>query len=234
MKGSGNYLRNQVRKNLVISLFCLFLFVLVFFVLFFRLFSTLRVGVIEGVLFLVALIPLAGFYFFSRKYQIYRGGWEGEKRVTDLLSSSLGDDFFLLNNLYFHDGGGDIDHLVLGSKAVFVLETKNWSGEITCNGDEWQRVGKRLYGGSPSVQVKKNVAKIRRIINSSKTLSSSGTNVEGILVFTNNNSNLHLNNPTVLVVKLSELPNTITSFRSSSNFSRPQLETIGKEILKRE
>jgi hypothetical protein len=40
----------------------------------------------------------------------------------------LSDDYYLLNDLYLRDGGGDIDHIVLGPNGVFVLETKNWSG----------------------------------------------------------------------------------------------------------
>ena len=100
---------------------------------------------------MVSLVPLAVFYFYLRKYRIYNAGWEGEKQVAKLLSSKLSDDYFLINDLYLHDGGGDIDHVVLGPSGVFVLETKNWSGNITCNGDEWQRAGKGNFKGSPSL-----------------------------------------------------------------------------------
>jgi hypothetical protein len=41
-----------------------------------------------------------------------------------------------------------------------------------------------------------------------------------------------LNNPTVPVLKLAQLPNHITTHRRSSSYSRQQLEAIGKEILK--
>jgi hypothetical protein len=56
--------------------------------------------------------------------------------------------------------------------------------------------------------------------------------VEGIVVFTNNHTTLHLNNPTVLVLKLPQLPNHITAFRNTGNFSSQQLEDIVKEILR--
>jgi hypothetical protein len=56
--------------------------------------------------------------------------------------------------------------------------------------------------------------------------------VEGILIFTNNHATLHLNNPTVLILKLPQLPNRITTYRSPSNYSSEQLEAIGKEILR--
>jgi hypothetical protein len=181
---------------------------------------------------LLSLAPLAGFYFYLRKYRIYNGGWEGEKRVVKLLNSKLSDDYYLINDLYLGDGGGDIDHIVLGPNGVCVLETKNWRGNITCNGDEWQRPGKRNFSTSPSRQVKKNAAKIRQVIDNSQALRPLGIWVEGIVVFTNNYASLHLNNPTVPILKLPQLPNHITTNRRYSIYSRQQLEAIRKEILK--
>ena len=181
---------------------------------------------------MVSLVPLAAFYFYLHKYRIYSGGWEGEKQVAKLLSSKLSDDYILINDLYLHNGDGDIDHVVLGPSGIFVLETKNWSGSITCNGDEWQRAGKRNFKGSPSRQVKRNTAKIKHIIDFSQAFRSLGVWVEGIVVFTNNHASLHLNNPTVPILKLPQLPNYITTHASSSDYSRQQLEAIGKEILK--
>jgi hypothetical protein len=129
-------------------------------------------------------------------------------------------------------GKGDIDHIILAPNGIFVLETKNWSGEITCNGDEWQRAGKHSSRGSPSRQVKKNTAEIQRIINSSRAFRALGIHVEGIVVFTNNHAHLHLSNPTVLIFKLPQLPTHILTIGTGRNYSRQQLEAIGEEILK--
>jgi hypothetical protein len=181
-------------------------------------------------LLLVSLVPLGAFFYYLRKYRVYNGGWVGEKQVTKLLSSRLSDDYTLLNGLYLRDGGGDIDHVVLGPSGVFVLETKNWSGDVTCHGDEWQRAGKRGFKGSPSLQVKRNAAKIKRIIDSSPKLPRIW--VEGILVFTNNHATLHLSNPTVPILKLSQLPNYITTQQSQDGYTQQQLEEVAKEILK--
>jgi len=232
MKGSGNYLKNQVRKNLAKSIACLLLFFLLFSTLSLHVLSTLSLGIFEIAGFLILLVPLAGFYYFLRKYRIYGGGWEGEKRVIKLLGSKLSDDYIVLNDLYLREGGGDIDHVVLGPNGIFVLETKNWNGNISCNGDFWQRSGKQNFKGSPSQQVKRNVATIRHIIDSSQASKGLNTYVEGIVVFTNNYATLHLNNPTVSIVKLPQLPNQITAYRSSRNYSREQLEALGEEILK--
>ena len=232
IKGSSNYLKNQVRKNLAKAALSILIFGAILFALTLRVLSTLQVGILEEAGLLLSLAPLIGFYFYLRKYRIYNGGWTGEKQVAKLLTSKLNDDYYLLNDLYLRDGGGDIDHIVLGPNGVFVLETKNWSGGISCNGDEWKRAGKRNFSGSPSRQVKRNAAKIKQIIDSSPNLRPLGIWVEGIVVFTNNHATLHVNNPAVPILKLSQLPNHITAYRSSRNISREQLEAIGKEIVK--
>ncbi len=232
MKGSGSYLKNQVRKNLAKAAFCLFLFCLIVFILGLSVVYSFSVSVLDVAGLLVSLVPLAAFYYYLRRYRIYKGGWAGEKQVTKLLNSRLNDDYFLLNDLHLRNGAGDIDHIVLGPSGVFVLETKNWSGEVTCRGDEWQRTGKRDFKSSPSLQVKRNAAQIKHVVNSSPSLRVLGVWVEGIVVFTNNHATLHLNNPTVPILRLNQLADHITSQKSSGVFSRQQLEEIGKEILK--
>jgi hypothetical protein len=232
MKGSGNYLRNQVRKNLAKAVLCAVLFCLIFFGAGLSALYTLSFNILDAVTLLVSLAPLGAFFYYLRQYRIYNAGWVGEKQVTKLLSSSLSDDYFLLNDLYLRNGGGDIDHIVLGPSGVFVLETKNWSGDVTCHGDEWQRAGRGNFKGSPSLQVKRNAAKIKRIIDSSQGLRSLSIQVEAIVVFTNSHAVLHLNNPAVAILKLPQLPSRITAQRSTGGYSPQQLELIGKEILR--
>jgi hypothetical protein len=231
INGSSNYLRNQVGKNLANAFLCLALFSLIFIASIFMVFSTLRLNILDEVGLLVSLVPLAAFYFFLRKYRIYSGGWEGEKQVTKLLDDRLNDDFILINGLCLNNGEGDIDHLVLGPRGIFVLETKNWSEQITCNGDIWQRLNKRNFKSSPSRQVKRNTDRIKRIINSSIFLGSLGIWIEGIVVFTHNHTTLHLNNPTVTIIKLPHLFNYVANHGGPISYTRQQLEAITKEIL---
>ncbi len=232
MKGSGNYLKNQVRKNLAKAIGSLLLFFLVFSAISLQVLFTLNLTIVEAIVFAISLVPLAAFYYFLRRYRIYGGGWEGEKQVINLLDKKLSDDYVLLNDLYLRGGAGDIDHVVLGPNGIFVLETKNWNGNITCNGDLWQREGKQNFTGSPSQQVKRNVFTIKHIIDSSQTFGTINIFVEGIVVFTNSHATIHLNNPTVAIVTLPQLPHQITTYRGPVNYSRQHLEAIGKEIIK--
>jgi hypothetical protein len=232
MKGSGNYLKNQVRKNLAIAVASLTLFFLIFSAASLQMFITFSFTSFVAAGFAVSLGFLAAFYYFLHKYRIYDGGWVGEKQVIKLLDSKLSDDYTLLNDLYLRGGEGDIDHVVFGPNGIFVLETKNWNGNITCNGDLWQRTGKQNFKGSPSRQVKRNAYTIKHILDSSEILGTVVIYVEGIVVFTNRHATLHLNNPTVAIVTLPQLPNQITTIRNPSKYSQQQLEAIGKEILK--
>ena len=232
MKGSNNYLKNQVRKNLVKASLCLIVFGSVFVALTLRIFLNVNFDFFETIGFLLSIVPLAGFYFYLRKYRIYRGGWEGEKKVVQLLRSKLSDDYILINDLCIRSGRGDIDHIVLGPTGIFVLETKNWSGDIACRGDDWQRVGRRAFKSSPSRQVKRNAARIRRIIDSSQSFRAMNVRIEGIVVFTNNRANLRLDSPTVPILRLPQLANYLITHAYSGSLSRQQLDAIGKEILK--
>jgi hypothetical protein len=189
-----------------------------------------------GILFLLDLViipcSLVGFYFYLHKFHVFNGGLQGEKQVVKLLSRSLSDDYFLINSLYLQGGGGDIDHIVLAPAGVFVLETKNWSGTIINQGDQWKRLVKSGSGKSPSNQVKINVTRIRQIIDSSPNLHYLGIGVEGIVVLTNKNAKFQLVNPTVTILKLPQLPNYILNRGSQRRFSCDQLEAIAREITK--
>jgi hypothetical protein len=232
LKGSSSYLKNQVRMSLLKAALSLLIFCIILFALTLRVLFKLQVGTLEAAGLLLSIGPLLGFYYYLRKYRIFSGGWEGEKKVAKLLADKLNDDYHILNDLYLHSGGGDIDHIVLGPNGVFVLETKNWSGSISCNGDVWQRTGKRNFSGSPSRQVKRNAAKIKQIIDNNPNLRSLAIWVEGIVVLTNNHATLHLSNPTVSILKLPQVASYIVEFKSFRSLSREQLEAIGKEIIK--
>jgi hypothetical protein len=231
LKGSGSYLKNQTRKNLAKASLSIVVFGAIFFVVSYRILLTLSLGILEAAGFIVSLIPLTTFFFYQRKYRIYNGGLQGEKTVVKQLSKSLSDDYYLLNDIYLPNGGGDIDHIVLGPNGVFVLETKNWSGKIICNGDEWQRPGKHDMG-SPSRQAKRNTAKIMHLIEGVPELRSLSIWVEGIVVFTNSNVKLNLTNPTVPILKLPQLISHITAHKAINRLNQQQIEQIAKEIQK--
>jgi hypothetical protein len=229
LKGSGNYLRNKTLKNFAKASICFLAFAGIFFLSFAQLLLTLQLDILTGVGLLTSLILLIIGYFYLKKYRTYKGGWEGEKQVYKLLNSKLSDDYYLINELKIGKGG-DLDHVVLGPNGVFVIETKNWSGKISCQKDEWQRQDRHKFNNSPSRQVKNNTNKIRRLLEAQSSLRNHGVWIEGIVVFTNPNIELQLNKPTVTILRLPELPDYITNYKNFNPYTTRQLELIIKVI----
>jgi hypothetical protein len=225
LKSSNGYLKSQTRNNFAKAALSIAIFILIFALASYRAIVTLSVGLLEIAGFAASLIPLAAFLFYQRKYNIYRGGRQGEQDVVGTLSRSLNDDFSLINGVCI-GGGGDIDHIVLGPGGVFVLETKNWSGKININGDQWQRPGKQAMG-SPSLQAKRNTQKVKRLLDQSSALRSIW--VEGIVVLTNKHASLNVNNPTVTILKLPQLASHIKG-RPINHLTEQQIQQIAKQI----
>ena len=126
-------------------------------------------GLLVPIIFLVMGIPLPWFYIsvllwsissgYFYKYQNLKRGMRGERKVADALKR-LDDSYYVFHDVVIGPHSSNIDHIVVGPNGIFVIETKNYSGEIVCEGDEWYRV----YGWdkvrikSVSVQAKRNAA----------------------------------------------------------------------------
>lgn len=238
LKRTGTYLRNKALRRLSATIFlmAIFAFVAISEVPFSSIYVDM--GRYEGIRALILLILLFFAVVFYRSYAGYRRGSEGEKTVTKILTSALGDEYSLINDVSIHDGYGNIDHIVLGPNGVFVIETKNYAGRIVCDGDEWssQHTGKfnRLIHydlGSPSRQVKRNAVRVKRVIENLGAFRSKRIWVDGVLVFANKRVHLRINNPTVPILRASELLEFIITRETNSEFSAEDLKLIGKEIL---
>lgn len=94
-----------------------------------------------GVLFVLLAAALALFTGWSaRRLRSFLKGAEGEETVARILSF-LPASHTVFNDLQLDPGGPAFDHIVVAPAGIFVIETKNWSGEITfqngqvlCNG----------------------------------------------------------------------------------------------------
>jgi hypothetical protein len=229
IKGSSNYLRDQTRKYLGRAILSLLFSGLIFVLTCYLIkFQARAISKIEIIGFVTSLVGLLIFRYYQRKYYIYKGGRQGEKAVIKTLTNSLNDEYFLINGIHLKGRGGDIDHIIFGPTGVYVLETKNWSGKIICNGDQWQRPGKKIKS-SPSLQVKHNTQKIKKIIVSSSIFRSHNIWIEGLIIFTNAHADLHINNSTVPIFRLQQLPNYIKNQKNIC-LTTEQVQKIIKQI----
>jgi hypothetical protein len=226
--GSSNYLKNQTKKHLSRAILSLLLSILIFtLTVYIVLFQTQTISALKVTGFATSLIMLAIFRYHQRKYHICQGGQQGEKTVIKTLTNNLNDEYHLINGVY-QKGKGDIDHIVLGPTGVYVLETKNWSGKIVCNGDQWHRPGKDIKS-NPSLQVKHNTQKIKKLINSSHIFQKPDIWIEGVLVFTNTHANLTINNPTITILNIQQLPNYIKK-QKNNHLTKQQIQQITEQI----
>lgn len=239
LKKSGSYLKRKALHKLSTA----FLFMVAFAVVLISAVPNspiyMAAGRYESIRALSLLILFVFAWLFFRGYSGYRRGYEGEKSVARILSSTLGGEYSLINDVSIHDGYGNIDHIVLGPNGIFVIETKNYAGKIICDGDNWssQRNGKfnRLMHydlGSPSKQAKRNATRVKRVIESNAIFKSKNIWVNGVLVFANKNVQLQISNPTVPILRSSKLPNFILATEGRYEFSPLELDLLGKEILK--
>lgn len=165
--------------------------------------------------------------FFYRLYHGYQQGFEGEKQVTKVLSSTLSDDFFLINDVQLvADKRSNIDHIVLGLTGIFVLETKNHGGKITCYEDSWTGIGQ-----NPFTQARVNASRVYKTIRASGIFASKLPWIQAVVVFPNKKAKLDmLKAPSnVKILKTDELTNYIT--RETRRLSTQEIELISKEIL---
>lgn len=222
LKESGQYLQKQSSNGLILGIVCGIIAVILYF----------AIHIIAGLV--VGLVALAGF----RQYFSYSQGQRGEKMLTNVLTGCLNDDYSLINDVRLSERSGNIDHIVLGTNGIFVIETKNFTGRISCYGDTWKRHSRKNYRkmysmGSPSRQVKRNAMDLRNMVLSSGLLKQPNLWVNAVLVIVDKPSlDLQLKNPSVPILKPYELCEFIQTTKSDW-FSHQDIENIGSYIIKK-
>jgi len=175
-------------------------------------------GAYEGARTLTIVFPAIGFFYFLRRYRSYRWGIEGEEKVTLLLQRSLGDYYYLVNDVVYTDRSGNkrnIDHIVLGPNAVFAIETKNWT---------------RFYY-NPTVQAQQNAQWVQKTIVDSKVLGDRSLWVQALVVFINFHKWQDLSTQNVEVLEISNLADYVQS-HGHDRFSLKELEAMARILCK--
>ena len=224
----------QLMKGRLMVFGALFLFATILFALNEYLFSS--IGLI-----ILPLSYILGAYTY-RSYLIWISGLEGEQMVIESLSR-INDDYIMLNGLVVPPNRGDIDHIIVGPNGIFVVESKNYGGIISCDGDIWKKermitpkntVSTKI--GSPSNQIKRNAKVLKDFILTNQKEIFKGYAphlwVHGVVVFTNSNATLKLANPTVEIVGIGDIGNHIISTKSDYSLSEEQIEKIGLLLSK--
>ena len=115
---------------------------------------------------------------------IYQG-YMGEKHVVNILKS-LPQNYYVINNVIVpnRQGTSQIDHVVVSTYGIFVIETKNYSGWVfgSENSEKWKetfRTTKGCYFRNPIKQNWGHVYALAEYLNLSKRV------FKAIVVFSN-------------------------------------------------
>src|SRR4028118_1202761 len=86
------------------------------------------------------LSSFGGAVFDIRQLKNQIKGSMGEE-ILSLLLQSLPDTWTMFNNALIPAAGKltEIDHLIVGSGGVFLVEVKTWNGSFSAYKDKWKR-----------------------------------------------------------------------------------------------
>ena len=160
-------------------------------------------------------IVVAGAKADFKRWGNWQAGKVGELAVTEVLKA-LPNQYIVLNDLMLPEGRGNVDHLVIGPNGIFVIETKNYSGYVSCWGDRWY-VNRREIS-SLSKQAKRNALAIKNSLDGVfREHHARIPWVDPILAFTNPAGRLKIKSPTIPVLRSAELPAFISRYRAASS-----------------
>lgn len=170
----------------------------------------------------IILIIALGVYLKRPKTR----GKRGENRVKWKIGETIKNEQYVINDLILSNNGNtsQIDHVVINPRGVFVIETKNYSGEIygSENQREWTQVlaygnvKNKLY--NPLKQNATHVYNVKRIVGNLP--------IHSLVVFVQNNTyHINANN----VIPLSALERALCS--GVSVLTVEQMETAYNLLL---
>jgi hypothetical protein len=144
------------------------------------------------IFFIVGIFFMYGLLQFFLPYKYFKMGLNGERQVIANISDKLGNDHSLFNDVMLRDGktGGNIDHIILGPRGIFVMETKNFQGHQSVYGDSWKGLNQ-----SPSMQAKNNAKRVYLLLNSQNILGRPFPLVHAIVALPNGKSKLEIKKP---------------------------------------
>ena len=179
-----------------------------------------------GCLFAGFVLSQVGLYHANR--------WVKEPRPDQTLVKILKgfDDRYHLYNYVLKT-----PHVLLAPFGLCVINPKDQGGKIRCEGEKWRHEGSwrrvvfRFFGqeglGNPTKEVRAEVAKLRRFL--AERLPDDEVPIEGIVVFTNPQVDLEIENPAVPVLdgkQFKSFLRTLSKERPIPSSQRRQLAEI--------
>lgn len=216
---SSNHLENEITRQ--------HQFLIIYWSMFVMVSNLFESGIVFGIAFFISSILS---YTSYRMISVAESGFSGEKKAANQLLS-LPHSYHVYSNLTINYGSGssEIDYIIVGPKGVFVLEVKNYKGQIFGKEPDynWKQYKTTQKGFvcrndfyNPVKQVSTHVWRL------SKSLRDEGVTawVKGVVHFTNQEAVLSATTKQTPVLKPHE------SFASYLNSYKPKKELTNIEI----
>lgn len=178
-----------------------------------QLFIIAAIGLTSLVIGLLAGIAIKKEYNYRIRYRLKIRQNQGESIVRKILMSDFkSPNYHLMNNITvaFQDGTTQIDHILISTRGIFVIETKHYSGWLFANekSRQWTRVHFRQKNRfqNPIHQNFKHIKAVQQLLDFLPT-----EHIHSIVVFT---GDAEFKTPIPKgVVDSSQLPDYINTFQ---------------------
>ena len=180
----------------------------------------------QMIIILIALIILVLLILERRKSYVIEN--QGEREVAEVLKKIKG--YRLLNDILIknQDKTTQIDHVLIGKKGIFVIETKDFNGIIS--GEEYSKAWIQILNGYTNKfynPIRQNYGHIKALENLIKRKDI----FISVIVFTNKSKFEEMDTETS-VIQLKELKKFIKKYPSNININKEEIESIYELIKK--
>lgn len=163
-----------------------------------------------------------------------RAGRQGEKRATEIIKKVLYEEDILLTNICIEYKGKEteLDNVIVNRNGVFVIEVKNYSGELVGeeNDYEWTKYKVSRGGNTYVKQVRNPIKQVKRqvyILAGFLKYYGISVWVEGYVLLLNKNSPVHNG----IVVESSEEIGRAIHGQSNNTLNKETVAKIKKLLL---
>lgn len=181
----------------------------------------------QMIIILIGLIIILAILILKRR-KSYIIENQGEREVAEVLKKIKG--YKLLNDILIknQDKTTQIDHVLIGKKGIFVIETKDFSGII--KGEEYSKVWTQIIKGYSNEfynPIRQNYGHIKALENLTKRRNI----FISTIVFTDK-SNIEEVDTETAVIQLKDLKKFIKKYPSNININKEEIESIYNLIKK--
>lgn len=187
-----------------------------------------------------AILPVGHWFKIrqnAREGDSLQAGASGEASTARRLNDQLDQTHYLFNDLLLRHGfrTAQVDHLVVCPRGLFVIETKNWRGEVTGRGDDptWQQVKRP---GEPPIRLKSPILQVRRqaavVAQLLKSAGLDWPDVVPVVAFASAKTRVKIEDPGLPVVHLDGLSAAVAG-HTGRTYTPAEVDRTVALLLKR-